>query len=553
MTRILLRAGKDPWLGLGPKETLARGVLGGNSGNLLFAEAVHRGLSVSGTDVVANRYAGERQTLSEDRVAEINEGYDAFVVPLANAFRPSFVDNLDRLTSLIRRLDMPVVVVGVGVQGGPNVTELHERVRGSARAFLTAVLDRSAKVGVRGEVTRRCLAALGFGDEHVDVIGCPSLLGADEVDVIKRRSELDTDSPIAVNVTNSQPAAGRIADRAASRYPRLTYVPQSVDELRLLIGEPPPSRPGKDTRALIGTDHQLYREGRVRYFLDARTWHDFMSTQQFAFGTRIHGNIAALSVGTPAYLLAIDARTLEIAEYHGIPHESLAGVADDVDPAELYDRADFSAFNARRPENFDRYLRFLRSNGLAHRHLPGDNPDYDGRLANAQLPPAVRPRGAERADTVTEQIEMSEHQTLAVLRSTPDVLEVEATWTPGGTVPRTHWHPSQTERFEVLEGELTVLAGDATRVYAAGESFEVPPRTAHAMWNAGAADCRASWRVTPALGTLEMFRTIDRARRSRARNERATEGANRDRGLNPLKGVAMLVRFRREFRLGRPR
>ncbi len=122
-----------------------------------------------------------------------------------------------------------------------------------------------------------------------------------------------------------------------------------------------------------------------------------------------------------------------------------------------------------------------------------------------------------------------------MIDSGPDALTVEATWQPGGKAPRTHWHPHQAEHFMVLDGELTVLLGDeGPRVVAAGGAFDVPARTAHAMWNAGDDPCRATWRVTPARRTEQMFRTIDA-------------------GLNPVRAVRMLWVFRHEFRLGRPR
>jgi mannose-6-phosphate isomerase-like protein (cupin superfamily) len=134
------------------------------------------------------------------------------------------------------------------------------------------------------------------------------------------------------------------------------------------------------------------------------------------------------------------------------------------------------------------------------------------------------------SDTIT----LSPVQTLRIVTSSPDLLEVEATWTTGGKPPPTHWHPRQTERFEVLEGQLTVEIGGAPpRVLEAGDVLDVPPRTAHRMWNAGPATARASWRITPAFETERMFRFI--------------EG-----GLSKGRSLLMLVRFRREFRLGTP-
>jgi polysaccharide pyruvyl transferase WcaK-like protein len=46
----------------------------------------------------------------------------------------------------------------------------------------------------------------------------------------------------------------------------------------------------------------------------------FMAQQHFAFGTRIHGNVAGVLAGTPSVVLANDSRTVELSEYHGIPY-----------------------------------------------------------------------------------------------------------------------------------------------------------------------------------------------------------------------------------------
>ena len=134
----------------------------------------------------------------------------------------------------------------------------------------------------------------------------------------------------------------------------------------------------------------------------------------------------------------------------------------------------------------------------------------------------------------SDTIRLSEAQTLRVIASSPETLEVESTWATGGKLPPTHWHPRQHEHFEVLDGELSVeLAGRPAQVLRPGDTIDVPPRTAHRMWNAGSAPARASWRVTPALRTEEMFRFIDH-------------------GMSRLRGMRMLWTFRHEFRLGKP-
>jgi quercetin dioxygenase-like cupin family protein len=105
-------------------------------------------------------------------------------------------------------------------------------------------------------------------------------------------------------------------------------------------------------------------------------------------------------------------------------------------------------------------------------------------------------------------LHISPHQALTVVESSEETLLLDATWEPGGNPPIAHYHPNQDEEFEVLEGELTVRIGDEERALAAGDRLSIPRDAVHAMWNAGDTPARASWRVTPALRTLEMFETI---------------------------------------------
>src|SRR6476661_3853307 len=99
-------------------------------------------------------------------------------------------------------------------------------------------------------------------------------------------------------------------------------------------------------------------------------------------------------------------------------------------------------------------------------------------------------------------IRLGPHQTLQVVSSTEDLLELEAEWAPGSTEPPAHLHPGQDERFEVLEGELTVVIGDEEpRTLHAGETLLIPRGTAHRMWNAAATPARATCLVTHTLPT----------------------------------------------------
>ena len=108
------------------------------------------------------------------------------------------------------------------------------------------------------------------------------------------------------------------------------------------------------------------------------------------------------------------------------------------------------------------------------------------------------------------------------------LLDMEASYGGAGPMPPAHLHPSQDERFDVLEGAVRTIIGDVERRYAAGESFAVPAGTVHRM--AADAGTRMRWRVSPALRTAEFFEGLYGGR------------AARD-------GAAFLEEFSAEFRL----
>lgn len=122
-------------------------------------------------------------------------------------------------------------------------------------------------------------------------------------------------------------------------------------------------------------------------------------------------------------------------------------------------------------------------------------------------------------------------QRLEVVSRARDAIEVVSTWDADGTPGPAHLHPEQVETFMVLEGVLTIeLEHGAPVEHEAGERIVIPAGVVHRMWNASAAVTRASWRVEPALRTLELWRAM---------------------GGSLLAKVTGLVRFRREMRLAR--
>ncbi|GAB3247890.1 polysaccharide pyruvyl transferase family protein [Arthrobacter pigmenti] len=393
MPRLLLRASKDPWTPVPPEAVLTQDTLPGNVGNLLFGQSVYRTLSVPGTEIVPNNFLSSRPGVDDAYVQQINEGFDGFVLPLANAFRPSFQSKLRRLTRVISKLDIPITVVGVGSQHRLELSDGgSDPIADDVKDFMSAVLDRSATVGVRGELTAAYLKGLGFGDEHVDVIGCPSIfMNGPSPTVTRKVSGLNADSHVALTLTPYVKQMAGIAEHNVEKYRNLIYIPQDAADLNTMVwGEDP--RDIADLRMPVHTGHRLYTEDRMRFPLDPRTWVEYLQDFDFTFGTRMHGTIASIHAGVPGMLLAHDSRTLELAEYFDIPHRLITEVDPQVDAAELYESADYSKFHAGLPEKFERFTAFLERNALPHIYQEGNaNPAFDDKLAEADLPPIVHP------------------------------------------------------------------------------------------------------------------------------------------------------------------
>ncbi len=388
MSRLLVRAHKSPFKVVSPKKALAENSFGSNVGNLVFGQAAIRLLSTAGTTVKTSGLIGRTPQL-------INAEYDHVVIPLANAFRVNYAKSLDGLSELIEKLRVPVTVMGVGAQA--SIEGEHSR-RGEAlgptvQRFVRAVLERSPSIGVRGEFTRDYLIGLGFADDQVDVIGCPSMfMEGPELIETRKVDELTYLSPIALNISPYLHEMGPVSQDLAARYPNIVYFPQDLRTLNLMIKG---SYPSEGVRATVESgvpiylDHPLVRSDRIRFCLDPTTWFAKLAEFDFSVGTRIHGNIAATLAGTPAMVLAHDSRTLELASYHKIPHRLLPSL-DRVDPVELYAEGDWDPMHREHPVLWDRFAGFLARHRLKHVFAPGEDPQpFNDRLAATAFPPPV--------------------------------------------------------------------------------------------------------------------------------------------------------------------
>lgn len=79
---------------------------------------------------------------------------------------------------------------------------------------------------------------------------------------------------------------------------------------------------------------------------------------------------------------------------------------------------------------------------------------------------------------------------------------------PGGRVAAAHSHPSITERFHVLQGEVGFLLGDRRTTLGAGQEAVVPAGTVHDWWQTGEEVAQVIVEVDPGDRFVEMVGTM---------------------------------------------
>jgi quercetin dioxygenase-like cupin family protein len=97
---------------------------------------------------------------------------------------------------------------------------------------------------------------------------------------------------------------------------------------------------------------------------------------------------------------------------------------------------------------------------------------------------------------------------------------------PGGRVVAEHFHPTLTERFHVLAGQIGFLINGETSVLGPGESAEIPIGARHDWWQVGDEESQAIVEVDPGDRFIEIVGTIFGL---------ARDGKTNDKGLpDPL-------------------
>lgn len=407
-SRVWVRACHKPSANLAPLASIQR--IGGNQGNLLYQFSTHRALAAEDATLTSLSYGKFDNGDLAERAEWINSECDHLVLPLSSSFRLQMLDNLRRWGELVEKLTIPVTVVGIGAQLRLDDVRaksyVPSRVTGikasaaqvgahedASRRFVAAVLDRSNSIGVRGEISKAYLQHLGFASDQIDVIGCPSLFmnGPTVRAIANVQPRLSPKSRISLSFDHRITATADLLDATVHSYPRsVAYVQEKIAAEMVITGaDTRPDWTG-DSRFPVHPDHPLFQGHRMEYCPTGWSWIRHMGDYDFAFGPRLHGTVAATLAGTSAHLLVHDSRTLEVAEFHHLPHSLIERIDELPSAKSVVHRQNYERFSADYPALFDNFLNFLSRNELSSGYRDGGTAlaEFD---ASVQKPAQAKP------------------------------------------------------------------------------------------------------------------------------------------------------------------
>ena len=391
--RILMRGAIDPMIDMNPAKFIIENHTGGNIGNMIFTNSIARTLLVDAQTTI-DYLDLRKQTLDDAYASFVNETYDYFLIPLANAFKVTNHDELTIIAGFVKKLRIPCCIIGVGIQRaltGGRFSKIYPHCA-EAKAMVAAVLEKSPMIGVRGELTGEFLQDLGFlPEKDFTVIGCPSMFTYGDTlpeikpTVLREDAVISFNSKVEFEKLDDYRPFVNFAKRNMALFPNMVYVQQQIDDMRMIYLD----SIKQELRA-----SKSYDVSKAISFTNIPAWIDYFRDHvDFSFGSRIHGNVAAILAGVPSVAVPFDRRVLELVQYHNIPYLKVEQLGEQQTLYNVFEQTDFSSVHRGHKERFDHYLDFLHTLGLdtIYDHDYGDaKVPYDTIMEARKFPGVIK-------------------------------------------------------------------------------------------------------------------------------------------------------------------
>lgn len=327
--------------------------LGGNSGNMIFTESLLRNLPGSKWHSANPNY----------------EEADCVVIAAANWLDST--SDFGWLADRVEKTDLPVFMVGVGAQ--PDLGHSIPNITAGTLRLLNIVSERSKLISTRGRFSSEVLDH--YGIKNSSPTGCPSLLLCG--DEGPRFSLKGIGSQVVLHGTRH---GKEYTDDFQTYLYRQAYklstgilLQSEHPDVHIAFGDDP-FNIDREVAHMVAVTYGVpkyedlinYLRSNAAFFHNFDDWLAYCKTKDFFVGSRIHGTILSLIAGTPAVLIAHDARTVELAQTLNVPHvlSSQIDTDKDLDFHQLYEAFARSDISKTYRDYRQSFMDFFEANGI---------------------------------------------------------------------------------------------------------------------------------------------------------------------------------------------
>ena len=294
-----------------------------NTGNFLIGEGALRALPQSATYLPFWHLHNMRD--SKEFYQDVKAKFDVCVFTAANLIRSGL--NAAHEAAILERLDLPVVVLGIGIQ---NRDDLTKPLQEGTQRFLNILRDRNAFVLTRGHETADYLQSIGIKNARPN--GCPSMYYAPD-NVMRswermRGLKLSKQSQFVFSgYLGGENEFESIRDMNLMADTEARYVLQ--DEI---VSYNMGVEGGDDDVAfddctgeiLAGLSfphkEKIRPKLRAYAFYNTDQWRGWVSHADFSIQRRFHGAMASMQANVPSLMITLDDRMREMVKYLEFPY-----------------------------------------------------------------------------------------------------------------------------------------------------------------------------------------------------------------------------------------
>ncbi len=327
-----------------------------------------------------------------DEIDRLREEYDFVFLRGSNYVNQSM--QWWNTIPVLKKLNLPVLGFGIGAQAPvKGKLELSEETK----TVLHMMADSTASIGVRGAYSAQVLWDIGI--KNVRIIGCPTAFRRNDPNLQITLPPLDTVRDVGITLRREVSSTYAqdikryltfhrdLVKQMAARFDVVLMAQGEVEEKKLVFGtdeqkeEAIAALKGNKTVADWYFDDEMERLYRERMFYSdvVADYESLVRAKDLVLGYRLHGNLMALSNGTPSVYFTYDSRTVEFAETYQIPSFDVFSNKE-FRLEDYWDQSLFDKFNRAWFNTYREMRTFLVENGV------------DTKMVDVTRPNMVRPK-----------------------------------------------------------------------------------------------------------------------------------------------------------------